>query len=54
VIISKDTGWKIRFRLKADNNVQYIVNGRPIVPGDSGLILLTKKENSIAILTKGL
>ncbi|MGN6196308.1 MAG: amylo-alpha-1,6-glucosidase [Ginsengibacter sp.] len=54
VIISKDTGWKIRFRLRPDNNVQYILNGRPIVPGDSGLIVLTKKENSIAILAKGL
>jgi len=54
VITSKDAGWEIRFRLAPDRNVQYILNDKPIVPSDSGLILLTKKENSITVLKNGL
>jgi glycogen debranching enzyme len=54
VIVSKDTGWKIEFRLRPDNNVQYILNGKPIIPSESGLILLTKKKNSIVVLANKL
>jgi glycogen debranching enzyme len=54
VITSKDAGWEIRFRLPPDRNVQYILNDKPIVLADSGLILLTKKENSITVLKNGL
>jgi glycogen debranching enzyme len=50
VIVSKDTGWKIQFRLKPDNNVRYILNGKAVIPAEPGLILLTTKKNSIAIL----
>lgn len=53
VISSKDIGWKIEFRLKPDKNVHYILNGT-IIPAESGSILLTKKKNSIAVLTNKL
>jgi glycogen debranching enzyme len=51
-IMSKDAGWKIWFRLKPDRNVEYILNGKLIGKADSGLILLTSKENSISVLKK--
>jgi glycogen debranching enzyme len=50
-IVSKDAGWKIQFRLKPESSVRYIVNGKSIILTDSGLILLTKRINSIVILT---
>ncbi len=53
-IVSKKVGWKIEFRLKPERGCRYIVNGKSIIPTDSGLILLNKRINNIVILTGGL
>jgi hypothetical protein len=48
-ILSKKIGWKIELRLKPEKGYRYVVNGKSVVPGDSGLILLDKKINSILV-----
>ena len=48
-IVSKKVGWKIELRLKPENGYRYVVNGKSIIPGDSGLILLDKRINAILI-----
>jgi hypothetical protein len=53
-IVSKDAGWKIQFRLKPETGYRYIVNGKSIILTDSRQILLTKRINSIVILTNKL
>ncbi len=49
-IVSKKDGWKIQFRLKSESGYQYIVNGKSIIPNNSGRILLSERRNSIVIL----
>jgi glycogen debranching enzyme len=53
-IVSKDAGWKIQFRLRPETGYRYIVNGKSIILTDSRLVLLTKRINSIVMLTNKL
>jgi hypothetical protein len=49
-IASKKPGWKIEFKLKPESGCRYIVNGKSIIPNDSGLILLTKRLNTVLVV----
>lgn len=50
LIVSKNAGWRIVFKPKAEGRVRYLVNGKPVNPTNAGQILLTNRINHVVIL----